>query len=168
LLKLSDGRVLFESQVINEYLDEVEAPKLHPSDLVEKAENRAWIDLVSNIIMSFGGYYYTLEKETMEDRLRTVEVSLITLENALGNGPFFNGEQFSLIDAAAAPMFSRIELLNGFHTINLLAPYKKLTAWSKVLLNYPSVQMVATDSFQQDCLDALRRKNSYIAQYLVT
>jgi len=168
LLKLSDGRVLFESQAINEYLDEVEAPKLHPSDLVAKAENRAWIELVSNIIMSFGGYYYALDKETMEDRLRTVEVRLITLENALGNGPFFNGEQFSLIDAAAAPMFSRIELLNGFHTINLLAPYKKLTAWSKTLLNYPSVKVVATDSFQQDCLDALRRKNSYIAQYLVT
>jgi len=68
LLKLPNGHVLFESQVINEYLDEVERPELHPADPIEKAENRAWIELVSSIIMSFGGYYYATDQETMDDR----------------------------------------------------------------------------------------------------
>ena len=62
LLKLLVGRVLFESQVINEYLDEVEAPELNPLDPVTKAENRAWIELISGSIMNFGGYYGSVAK----------------------------------------------------------------------------------------------------------
>jgi len=116
--------------------------------------------------MSFGGYYYATDQETMDDRIQTVNTRLATLEQAVGDGPFFNGKQFSLVDAAAAPLFSRIDLLKRFHEINLLAPHQKVTAWSKALLNRPSVQAVATEAFQQDVLDALRRKNSHIAQFL--
>ena len=44
-----DGReeVLFESAVIAEYLDEVLEPKLLPSDPLEKARHRAWIEFGS-------------------------------------------------------------------------------------------------------------------------
>lgn len=166
LLKLLDGRALFESQVINEYLDEVDTPHLHPADPVEKAENRAWIELISSIIMSFGGYYYAPDEGVMEDRIKTVNDRLARLEGALGDGPFFNGEQFSLVDAAAAPLFSRMNLLNGYHELNLLQPFAKLTAWSNALLARPAVQAVATEVFQQDCIDALRKKDTYIGRYL--
>ena len=40
---------IFESAVINEYLDEVYAPKLHPADPLRRAHNRAWIEFASTL-----------------------------------------------------------------------------------------------------------------------
>ena len=43
VLQVGD-KVLFESAVISEYLDEVYPPSLHPADSLEKAQNRVWIE----------------------------------------------------------------------------------------------------------------------------
>ena len=43
-LLIVDGTVIFESVVINEYIDEVYPPKLHPEDSLMKAINRSWIE----------------------------------------------------------------------------------------------------------------------------
>ena len=167
LLITPEGKTLFESQVINEYLDEIELPSLHPSDPFTKAENRAWIELISSTIMSFGGYYYAIDAETMEDRISLVKDKLARLEEAKGCGAFFNGDDFSLVDAAAAPLFSRIELLNSYHPIQILSAFPKLQVWSEQLLRRASVKAVATDEFQQNCIDALVSRGTYIARYLV-
>src|SRR5262245_51434236 len=43
---------LFESAVINEYLDEVTEPRLLPADPLEKARERAWVAVSAEILMS--------------------------------------------------------------------------------------------------------------------
>jgi hypothetical protein len=63
-------------------------------------------------------------------------------------------------------LFSRIELLNQYHEIDLLAPHSRLTAWSQALLKHPSVTRVTTEAFQQQCLQVLKDKQVYIAQFL--
>src|SRR5271166_2454443 len=42
----SGGVTLFESNAINEYLDETISPRLHPDDPIQRAINRAWTDYV--------------------------------------------------------------------------------------------------------------------------
>jgi Glutathione S-transferase len=49
-LKIDEHTVLFESQVINEYLDETIAPALHPADPLKRAQHRAWIAFGSEIL----------------------------------------------------------------------------------------------------------------------
>ena len=46
MLRIDDKVSLFESNAINEYLDETIAPRLHPDDPVQRAINRAWTDYV--------------------------------------------------------------------------------------------------------------------------
>jgi len=46
VLRIDDKISLFESNAINEYLDETISPRLHPEDPVERAINRAWTDYV--------------------------------------------------------------------------------------------------------------------------
>ena len=46
VLRIDDKVSLFESNAINEYLDETIAPRLHPDDPVLRAINRAWTDYV--------------------------------------------------------------------------------------------------------------------------
>jgi glutathione S-transferase len=45
-MTVDDKISLFESNAINEYLDETIEPQLHPADPVERAVNRAWTDYV--------------------------------------------------------------------------------------------------------------------------
>jgi len=45
----TNGEVLFESAVINEYIDEISPPSLHPQDPLEKAQHRGWIEFGSSL-----------------------------------------------------------------------------------------------------------------------
>src|SRR6201981_1797186 len=46
VLRLDDSVSLFESNALAEFLDEANAPRLHPADPVVRAVNRAWTDYV--------------------------------------------------------------------------------------------------------------------------
>ena len=67
----SGDNVLFESQVIAEYLDEVTDGSLHPSDPIEKAVHRAWIEFASQTLNAIWGFYVS---ENEEDFLKAREV----------------------------------------------------------------------------------------------
>jgi len=49
LLRVDGGTVLFESAVINEFIDETTTPPLHPADPLARAQNRAWIAYASEL-----------------------------------------------------------------------------------------------------------------------
>ena len=61
-LLIVDNTVIFESAVINEYIDEAYQPVLHPEDLLLKAINRSWIEFSSNISL------YTFELTIKEKK----------------------------------------------------------------------------------------------------
>src|SRR6266436_2016030 len=58
VLSIDDKVSLFESNAINEYLDEMNAPRLHPEDPIERAVNRAWTDYVPTFASSVTGCAY--------------------------------------------------------------------------------------------------------------
>ena len=45
-----DGEVLFESAVINEYLDDITGGELQPREPLQRARNRAWIEFASDML----------------------------------------------------------------------------------------------------------------------
>ena len=48
---------IFESAVILEYLEDTQAPALHPADPLARAEHRAWIEFGSAILNDIAGLY---------------------------------------------------------------------------------------------------------------
>src|SRR5579863_7494986 len=58
VLRVDDRISLFESNAINEYLDETIAPRLHPADPIERAINRAWTDYVPTFASAVTGTAY--------------------------------------------------------------------------------------------------------------
>ena len=58
------GHVLFESAVINEYLDDTYPNQLHPADLILRAKNRAWIEHGNDCMSSA---FHLSVKETDQD-----------------------------------------------------------------------------------------------------
>lgn len=141
--------VLFESAVIMEYLDEVNPPSLHPADPLRKAHNRAWIEFASGLLS--GQYTLTMVAAddaaftTQRDELRT---RLTQLEQQV-RGPLFNGADFALVDAAFAPFFLRLQLLEGWHPLGLMQELPQVQEWSRRLLQRPAVRDSVVEEFAE-------------------
>jgi glutathione S-transferase len=158
------GTVLFESAVICEYLDEISPPSLHPSDPLAKALNRAWIEFSSELFMSLHRLYMAEDGEKLEEGKKGTREKLQRLEDRLGEGPFFNGPQFSLIDAAIAPAFWRISLLDEIRPLGLCAELPKVKRWSDALLARDSIRTSVVPEFPLLLREYLAAAGSYLAR----
>src|SRR6185436_9705066 len=96
---------IFESAVILEYLEETSPSPLHPGDALQRARHRGWIEFGSQVLNGIGRFYSATERATFERERAALETMFARLEEELEEGPFFAGENFSLVDAAFAPVF---------------------------------------------------------------
>ena len=78
-----DGEILFESNAIAEFLDEMVEPKIHPADPFKRAHNRAWTDFVPDFSKAINGIGYAKTKEAVEEGVENAQKPLSRLERAL-------------------------------------------------------------------------------------
>lgn len=139
------GNVLFESCIINEYLDEkYPAPPLMPKDPYLRGRGRVLIDYGLNYLHE---PYWALRNEIffkkeaerseslMEEKRRMLRRLLRYLEDALGDRPYFLGE-ISLTDIDLWPRFARMEDYGVLPAPNL----PRLNAWIERMKARPSVK----------------------------
>jgi glutathione S-transferase len=160
-----DGReeVLFESAVIAEYLDETIEPRLHPADPLEKARRRAWIEFASATLADIYGYYTATDEASFRAKEQAIAAKFERLEEQLGEGPFFAGEQFSLADAAFAPALRYFDLFDRSAGPKLFEGKPKLQAWRRVLAERPSVRGAVAETYLDDLRAFIRSKGSHLA-----
>ena len=163
-----DGKpdaAVFESAVIVEYLEETaDGAKLHPSDPLERAQHRAWIEFSSTIL----GDLYRLQMAKAEEDVAAAKLALNgkfqRLEAELKDGPYFGGAAFSYVDATIAPAFRQIAALDAIAPTNILTPFAKVTAWGKALLARPSVQAAVPADYTELFINPLKERGSLVAQ----
>jgi glutathione S-transferase len=139
------GNVLFESFIINEYLDEkYPAPPLMPKDPYLRGRGRVLIDYGLNYLHE---PYWALRNEIffkkeaerseslMEEKRQMLRHLLRYLEDALGDRPYFLGE-ISLTDIDLWPRFARMEDYGVLPAPNL----PRLNAWIERMKARPSVK----------------------------
>jgi len=141
-----DGqRVLFESCIINEYLDEqYPTPPLMPKDPYKRARIRVLIDYGLNYIHSqywaIRGELYVKKEEgerdwkLIEETTQQLRELLQYLENALGDKAYFMGE-FTLLDIALVPRFLRMESFGVLPATSI----PRLGTWLQRMKERPSV-----------------------------
>lgn len=151
------GEVLFESAVINEYLDETNPPSLHPADPLKKAKNRAWIEVGGNQLMNSFRMMMSQTEEEYNSHREALIKGFKLVEDQI-EGPFFNGETFSLIDAAWAPIFTRLLIVEEALGEDYLPGYPKIRAWAETLVARDSVINSVIDGFRDKFLTYLQNK----------
>ncbi len=161
-----DDEVLFESAVIMEYLDEVNPPSLHPTDPLLKAKNRAWIEFASTVIMAQFNMLMAKEKEASESAEQELRTKLAQLEQQV-KGPLFNGEAFALVDAAFAPIFMRLAMLEAWQPMGLLENLPKVKAWSESLLARESVKNSVVENLADLYQGMIESSGGYAASRFV-
>ncbi|MEE9445210.1 MAG: glutathione S-transferase family protein [Cocleimonas sp.] len=157
-----DDTVLFESAVINEYLEEVYTPALHPSEPLKKAQNRAWMEYTSPLYMGFFNLIMAKEKEGVDSALEEFEKNLAGLSKAKSQDPWFNGDKFSMVDISAAPFFLRAKFIKDHLDIDLLKDYSNLQSWSDKLLARQTVLESSPEGFDDMMLGRMKSMDSYL------
>jgi glutathione S-transferase len=169
VLRIDDKVTLFESSAINEYLDEVVTPQLHPADPIERAINRAWTDYVPTFSSQVTGCAYAATKEAYEAAVAKIPDAFGKLEAALekqGSGPFFNGAKYSLVDAAYAPFLQRYYFLDRVKPLGQIEKFPRVKAWAEALMARPSTHSFPEAEFEAMYRENLRKRGSYLSSFL--
>lgn len=169
VLKVDDAR-LFESNAIAEFLDEVETPRLHPSDPIKRAHHRAWTDFVPQFAAGLSGTYYPSSEAQMRENCASARERLAKLDDAIRDertnaGPYFDGETLCLVDAAYAPFFQRFLLVEDKLQTGLLNDFPRVNDWAAALMANDLVTGSVPENFPTEFTANLKRRNAFVAQY---
>ena len=162
------GKPLFESNAIAEFLDEMVPPRLHPEDPIKRARNRAWTDFVPDFSADFGRVYYAADEAALAKGMEAARPRLAKLEEAIAKerdneGPYFNGPELCLVDAAYAPFFQRYDFVETRLDCGLLKEFPLVQAWSDALLANERIVGSVADSFEREFVVNLHRRGAMTA-----
>ncbi|CAN7263785.1 glutathione S-transferase family protein [Pararhizobium sp. LjRoot255] len=158
-----DDAILFESTVICEYLEETQAgAPLHPADPLTRARHRGWMEFGSSILADLWVYETTKDAEQFEAKRQVLAAKFATLEQELGEGPYFAGEHFRVVDAVFAPVLRYFELFESLFESGIFAGLPRVNAWRQTLAVRPSVVEAVTADYQQRLLAFLHRHDAHL------
>ena len=164
VLVVNDSRAIFESGVICEYLDEVSTGSLHPANILQKANHRAWIEFASDILNLVAKIIYRDKSaKCINTSLTEIAGKLRMVESELSKGVYFSESGFHIIDGVYATLFRYFEVFERLTQVDLYANLPKTRRWSQALLQRESVQKAVPKNYNQLLLEFMQHANSYIA-----
>jgi len=135
--------VLYDPQVVTEYLDErFPHPPLMPVDPVSRARSRLALFRIEK-----DWYSLIRELDSKNDKLvtkarKTLRDSLASSAEVFSAKPYFLSDEFSLVDAAIAPVLWRLK----YYNIDLPAQARAVNEYAE--------RMFARDSFKASLTEA--------------
>ena len=127
-----DG-VIYESAVINEYLDEKFADTpLMPRSQLDRAKVRIWVDFFNTRVHPTGS---DLQKKRDPEKAQVrMDNTCAALDDALAGKDYLVGNQFSLADVTFIPFYTRRER----YTVTF-DNYPNIKRWAENLIARPQV-----------------------------
>jgi glutathione S-transferase len=165
LLKVGDD-VIFESAVILEYLEETQPRPLHPADPLVRARHRAMIEFGSAILSDIWGLEIAPTRDVAETKIAALRQKFARLEHELGDGPWFAGEAFGLVDAAFGPVFRYFDLFDRILDHGIFAHTPKVMAWRSAVAARPSIRNAVIADYAERLERFVVKENGYLAALL--
>jgi glutathione S-transferase len=156
---------IFESAVILEYLEDTQAPALHPADALARAEHRAWIEFGSAILNDIAGLYAAADATAFDAKAATLRDKFVRVEARL-NGPWFDGARFSLVDAVFGPVFRYCDAFDRVGDFGILGALPKVAAWRAILAARPSIKAALSPDYPALLWNFLRARGSHLSRLM--
>jgi len=165
-----DGQVLFESAVICDYLDEVEAPRLHPDEPLARARHRAWVEFASATLNTIGAFYNAPGAAALERQRIALIEKFETLETQLNqhDGRYFAGADFSLVDPAFGPVFRYFDVFDSIRDFRIFENTPRVARWRAALAQRSSVRDAAVRDYPERLRVFLLSRNSALSGLMRT
>jgi glutathione S-transferase len=165
VLKVGDDAI-FESAVILEYLEDTHSPPMHPADPLARADHRAWIEVSSTILNDIAGFYAASTPELFAAKSKALADRFDHVEGRLPDGPYFAGPEFSLVDAAFAPVSRYFDVFDTIADFGILAGKPKTEKWRRALRERPSVQAAVSLDYAERLRAFLLARKSQLSQLM--
>ena len=165
VLLVDDEFVLFESAVIAEYINEIGTGDLLSHTPIDKARERAWIEFASATLNNIGQLYSVAGEKNYRQAEADLEAKWRHLEATLVQSTFFTGEDFSLVDAAFAPVFRYLDLFEQFVELEFLKRYPKVASWRQALAQRDSVKKAVRPDYPTLLAEFVAERKSYLGKY---
>lgn len=162
---LAGDAVVFESQVIAEYLDEVTPGSLHPADPLEKARHRSWIEFGSETLNAIGGFYNAPDADTFEAKRDALRDKFARVEAEVAS-PYFAGATFHMIDAVWGTVFRYVDVFGRIADFGLIDDLDRVQAWRRTVAAQPSVIDAPPAGYAGRLETFLRNRPAYLATLL--
>jgi len=161
----TDDTVLFESQVIAEYLDETTPGSLHPITPLEKARHRSWIEFGSEILATVSGFYNAEDEKAFEQKRISLRAKLERIETEIV-GPYFSGQSFHMIDGVAGTIFRYLDTFDRISDFNLMAGLENVSQWRRTVSKRSSVINATSAGYTDRLEQFLKQKGSHLSKLM--
>jgi glutathione S-transferase len=165
LLKVGDD-VIFESAVILEYLEETQAKPLYPADPLGRAKHRAMIEFGSAVLADIWGIETVPTRAQLDAKFAALADKFARVEAMLGDGPWFAGEKFGLVDAVFGPAFRYFDTIDAIvdHGVSNATP--KVRRWREALAARPSVRDAVVGDYAARLTEFIRQQGGALAKIM--
>ncbi|MEM9105723.1 MAG: glutathione S-transferase family protein [Pseudomonadota bacterium] len=134
VLITDEGRALFESDAIVEYLEEV-YPPLQPGIAPEdRATNRAWSYLASKNYLVQCGAQRSPTREILQERGAKLGQAFDRIEKQLGDTSYFAGESLGMVDIAWLTLLHRADIVERRTGYDFIGDRPKMKRWQGQLM----------------------------------
>jgi len=154
------GEAVFESAVICEYLDETRSPRLHPEDALARARERAWMEFGSAVLSGIAVLYSAVDDAALDKAYAALRGRFEQLEAVLGEGPWFAGRRFGLVDAVFGPVFRYFDVIPAEGLFDGLS---RVQAWREALAGRPSVRAAVAAGYARRLRGFLLERGSALS-----
>jgi glutathione S-transferase len=86
------------------------------------------------------------------------------IEAELGDGPFFAGERFSLVDAVFAPVFRYFDAFDALGVTGMLDGKPKVAEWRRKLAMRPSVRDAVVADYPERLMRFLEARKGVLVR----
>jgi glutathione S-transferase len=140
-----DGRAIYESAIINEYLDETfPDPPMMPPDAYGRAQARIWMDYCDTRYLPVA-HRLLVEREQpgklAENRAKLTETMRFMEHEGLrklGDGPYWMGAAATLVDFQYLPFFERFAVYEELAGAEWPDDCTRLRRWYETMSQRPS------------------------------
>ncbi|NJO32200.1 MAG: glutathione S-transferase family protein [Rhodospirillales bacterium] len=156
-------RAVFESAAILEYLEETQPERLHPQDPLARAAHRGWIEFGSSVLNDIWGFYVAPDAAALTAKARALTAKFDQVEQRLGEGPYFEGGRFCLVDAVFGPVFRYFDVFDTIGDFHVFDGKPKVGAWRQSLAARPSIKGAVGEDYNARLWGFLKARNSYLS-----
>jgi glutathione S-transferase len=120
----------------------------------------------SAILGDVSAFYRAPDAEAFEARRQAIRDRLERVERILGDGPWFAGSEFSLVDAVFAPAFRYFDAFEGIAELGFFDGLPKVRAWRAALAARPSVRGAVAPDYPERLRTFLKARGSHLSSMM--
>ncbi|KAH7910028.1 glutathione S-transferase [Hygrophoropsis aurantiaca] len=142
------GKALYESLVLTEFLEDAypdHKPHLFSSDPFTRAHQRIWIDFITKSVVPAWQRLLMAQGTEKQDAAREELYAAQRKFAEQVKGPYFSGEEFSLVDIAIAPWIERERIVTEHRAFKSTQVSKEYVTYVGHILSRPSVINTSSD-----------------------